>query len=459
MQKENLLIIDDNPKNIQVVANVLTQIDTYKVYFATSGQRGIEQLKLYDFSLILLDINMPELNGYETANIIKSHPLYSNIPIIFLSANTNQESINKGFEVGGADYITKPFQELELLNRVATHIELFRTRQALKEEAEESHILLEQYKAAMDEGLLVSKTNEKGITTYVNDIFCTVSGYHRSELLDHTLMKLYHEHAESSYYDMVMTLENKKVWRGTLELKAKDGNSFFIESTMYPIFDHNHKLVEYIGVSADITKQTQLQESIIESQKEILFTFGELGELRSKETGEHVRRVALFSELLAKHYGCSEEETHNIKMASPMHDIGKVIIADDILLKPGSLTVSEFEIMKQHAVYGYEIFKNSKYTILKVAADIAHDHHEKWDGSGYPRALKGQEISIYGRIVALADVFDALSHARVYKKAWSMNQVIEYIQSESGKSFEPKLVEIFIEILPQILAIKEKYNK
>ena len=142
-----------------------------------------------------------------------------------------------------------------------------------------------------------------------------------------------------------------------------------------------------------------------------------------------------------------------------MHDIGKVIIPDNILLKPGKLTDDEFKIMKDHTVYGWEIFHKSKHPLLQTAALIAHEHHEKWDGSGYPKGLKGIDIHIFGRITAIADVFDALSHKRVYKKAWEMEKVLEFLKAQSGKSFEPKLVDIFLENIDAIIRIKHIYNK
>jgi len=458
--KADILIIDDNPKNIQLAANVLKRADLYNIFFATSAQVGIEQLKKREFSLILLDINMPIMNGYEAAKIIKNDPKISSIPIIFLSANANAESINKGFQYGGADYITKPFQETELLHRVKTHIELYLSRKKLQVEVEDSHALLEQYKKAMDAGLIVSKTDVHGIITYVNDKFCEVSQYSRQELIGYSHNIIRHPNtSQEMFKELWTTVKQKRTWHGFLENRAKDGSSYFVEATVMPILDKDGVVKEYMAVRADTTKQVLLQQSIIDSQKEILFTFGELGEMRSKETGEHVKRVALFSELLAKAYGCSERESSLIKKASPMHDIGKVIIPDKILLKPGKLTKDEFEEMKQHTVYGYEIFKNSSHAILKTAALIAYGHHEKYDGTGYPQGLKGDEISIFGRITAIADVFDALSSSRVYKEAWSIERTVNLIKEERGKAFEPKLVDLFVENLEAILKIKQKYNK
>ena len=179
-------------------------------------------------------------------------------------------------------------------------------------------------------------------------------------------------------------------------------------------------------------------------------TMGAIGETRSKETGAHVKRVAEYSYLLAKLVGLDEDEAMLLKQASPMHDIGKVGIADSILNKPGKLTPEEFEVMKTHASLGYEMLKHSERKILKASAIVAYTHHEKWDGSGYPNALQGEDIHIFGRITAIADVFDALGHARVYKKAWELDKILEL--------FDSLLIDLFFENLDQFVVIKQEFN-
>jgi len=215
---------------------------------------------------------------------------------------------------------------------------------------------------------------------------------------------------------------------------------------------------------ADIIKQKvqektseviSLNEEIEATQREIVFTVGFIAEERSKETGYHVKRVAEYSLVLAKLYGLSLEEAMLLKNASPMHDIGKIGIPDDILNKPARFTEEEFEIMKTHSSLGYKMLKHSNKSILKVASIIARDHHEKWDGTGYPRGIKGKEIHIYARITAIADVFDALGSDRVYKKAWPLSKILEFFKEEKGKHFDPILVGLFLEHIEHILAIKE----
>jgi response regulator RpfG family c-di-GMP phosphodiesterase len=200
-----------------------------------------------------------------------------------------------------------------------------------------------------------------------------------------------------------------------------------------------------------------LNKEVENTQKEIIFTLGEIAEARSKETGNHVKRVAEYSKLLALKYGLSEEEAELIRLASPMHDIGKLAVPDNILNKPGKLTASEFEEIQNHSAVGYEMLKISNKEILKTAAIIAHEHHEKYNGKGYPQRLKGDEIHIYGRITAVADVFDALCSDRVYKKAWPLEEVIELFKSEKGQHFDPELADILLSNIGDFIAIKDLY--
>jgi len=210
--------------------------------------------------------------------------------------------------------------------------------------------------------------------------------------------------------------------------------------------------------ATDVTEIILLNKEIEDTQKEIIYTMGAIGESRSKETGNHVKRVAEYSYLLGKLYGLNEEDAKLLKLASPMHDIGKVAIPDNILNKPAKLDKDEFEVIKTHTHLGYEMLKNSSRPIIKAASIVANEHHEKWDGTGYPKGLATEEIHIYGRITALVDVFDALGSERVYKEAWDMEKIISYIKSESGKYFDPNLVTLFLSNLNLFLEIKEKYK-
>lgn len=340
--KFKILVVDDTPKNIQLVASVLKN-EGYKLGFATDGKKALESLKTNKFNLILLDVMMPNLDGYETCKIIKQDPSLKDIPVVFLTAKADNESIIKGFELGAVDYLTKPFNKAELLARIKTHLEL--------------KDLQDNLKAKVEIGLKVVKA---------------------------------------------------------------------------------------------------LNNEIIETQKEVIFTMGAIGETRSKETGNHVKRVAEYSRLLALYYGLSIEDANMLKQASPMHDIGKVGIPDSILNKPGKLNEDEWKIMQNHAAMGHDMLKHSSRKILKTAAIVALDHHEKYDGTGYPNGKSMEEIHIYGRITALADVFDALGSDRCYKEAWDDKKIFNFIKEERGKHFDPKLVDIFFDNLNEFLEIRDE---
>jgi len=339
-----ILIVDDVPKNIQVIANLLGD-EEYDISYATNGNQALDQVEETDFDLVLLDVMMPEMDGYEVCREIKKRRFSNEVPIIFITAKTDEDSLLEAFEAGGQDYVTKPFKAPELMARIKTHLKL--------KEFEDS----------------------------------------QQVVIDNALA----------------------------ELKI-------------------------------------LNKEIIETQKEVIFTMGSIGETRSKETGLHVKRVAEYSRLLASLSGLNDLEADMIAMASPMHDIGKVGIPDAILNKKGRLTVDEFEIMKTHAEIGYEMLKHSDRPLMRTAAIIALEHHEKWDGSGYPKATSNNGIHIYGRITALADVFDALGSDRCYKKSWEDEKIFELLKEQSGKHFDPGLVKIFFDNMDRFFDIRLQYK-
>ena len=341
-----ILIVDDVPDNIQVAMSLLRE-DSYEFSFANSGEKALSILQNDDaaFDLILLDIMMPGLDGYETCQRIKRQTQLKDIPIIFLTAKADVDSIARAFKVGGVDYVTKPFHAAELLARVRTHVQLYQTKKWL----EQQNIDLE-----------------------------TKSRFAQARLLSE--------------------LEN--------------------------------------------------------SQKELIWFLTELMESTSDEKGKHIRRVAEISALLAKlHPTLSDTDADTLYHASPMHDIGKMTVPHEILHKPGKYTPEEFEVMKSHTTNAYKLLSGSKRKLIKSAAIIAYQHHEKWDGSGYPRGLKGSDIHIYGRIIALADVFDALTHQRCYKTAWTVDDAVAFIQEQRGYHFDPELVDLMISHLDQFADI------
>lgn len=215
---------------------------------------------------------------------------------------------------------------------------------------------------------------------------------------------------------------------------------------------------EYDQLQAKLKEVEALQKEIKDTQKEVVFTMGSIAESRSKETGNHVKRVAEYSYLFAKYLGLPEKECEMLKQASPMHDIGKVAIPDAVLNKPGRFNDEERVIMNTHAQLGFDMLQSSNRPLLKMAATVAYEHHEKYNGTGYPNRLKGEDIHIYGRITALADVFDALGSDRVYKKAWDDEKIFKMLKEERGEHFDPQLIDIFFDNLDKFLSVRDNFK-
>jgi len=205
-------------------------------------------------------------------------------------------------------------------------------------------------------------------------------------------------------------------------------------------------------------ENVHLKKDVEETQREIVHRLSEAVESRSEETGNHVRRVGEYSKLLGRAWGLSHDESELLLYAAPLHDVGKIAIPDSILKKPARLEPDEWDIMKTHAIRGYDMLATSKREILRAGAIIAKEHHEKWDGSGYPLKLSGTQIHLYGRITAVADVFDALTSERCYKEAWPLDRALGLISAESGKHFDPTLVGILLRDVEQVLALRSSFR-
>jgi len=338
-----ILIVDDTKTNIDVLIQALR--NDYKLGVAINGFKAIEYAGNQHPDLILLDILMPEMNGFEVCRKLKADPATRDIPIIFITAMDSSGDKTKGFDIGAVDYITKPFDITEVKSRVKTHLSLKIAQEALRNQ----NIVLEE-----------------------------------------------------------------KVAERTRELN--------------------------------------------EAQIEILERLEMAAEYRDEKTGNHIRRVSEYCRLLSRATGMSPDEYNLLSLASAMHDVGKIGISDTILLKPGKLTDEEREIMKTHTIIGADLLSGSGHTLLKLAQEIALTHHEKWDGTGYPRGLKGESIPLCGRIVYICDVFDALVSERSYKKAWSMEKAIEKIKEGNGSDFDPELVKLFIGLEPELKKITDAFN-
>jgi putative two-component system response regulator len=232
------------------------------------------------------------------------------------------------------------------------------------------------------------------------------------------------------------------------EFKARANNMLNLRKSNKKLTDRAAWLKE------EVDKAT---ERIREQEREAILCLAKAAEYRDPETGAHIIRMAHYSKIIARNLGLPIDRQDLLLQAAPMHDIGKVGTPDAILLKPGKLTEAEFAIMKQHAVIGFEVLSNSNSPLLQQAAEIAHTHHEKFDGSGYPRSLKGTEIPLFGRIVAVADVFDALTSERPYKRAWTIEQASKLLREGAGTHFDPECVTAFFDSFDEILTIKNKF--
>ncbi len=314
--------------------------------------------------------------------------------------------------------------------------------------------------ASYDKNVMYSSTDLKGYITDVSDAFCKVSGYTREELIGQNHNIVRHPDSLSSVFEALWEeLPKQTSFESEVKNLKKDGGYYWIKSFFAPEYDKHGNHIGYTAVRDNISDRKEveaLQEEIEATQKEVIFKMGSIGETRSKETGNHVKRVAEYSKLFALHYGLTKSDAELLKQASPMHDIGKVAIPDNILNKPAKLTDEEMRIMKKHSQLGFDMLCGSTRPLLNTAAIVAHEHHEKWDGSGYPQGLTALEIHVYGRITAIADVFDALGSDRCYKKAWSDDKIFEFFKEQNGKHFEPKLVDIFFNNLDDFLAIRDR---
>ncbi|GAA6132340.1 two-component system response regulator [Halopseudomonas sabulinigri] len=321
--RRTLLLVDDEPSNLHVLRHILQ--DDYRLLFARDGERALELAGTERPDLILLDVMMPGMTGYQVCELLKANPLTDSIPVIFVTALSNVEDEIRGFELGAVDYISKPVSSPIVRARVRTHLSLVR---------------------------------------------------------------------------------------------------------------------------ADVLRETRLN---------IVQCLGMAAEYKDNETGLHVIRMSHFSRVIALAAGFSEEDADEILHAAPMHDVGKIGIPDAVLQKPGKLDAQEWQIMREHPEIGAQIIGDHDASLLQMARRIALSHHEKWDGTGYPKGLAGEDIPVEGRIVAIADVFDALTSQRPYKEAWPVQKAVELIRSERGKHFDPELVDCFLSQLDAIVEIKERW--
>lgn len=338
------MIVDDEPVNLKLLDKMLRMHGYEKLILVSDPAVVINQYLEHIPDLILLDINMPVLDGFQVMGKLKdlNDPVLP--PIIILTAQHGKDYLLRALASGARDFLTKPFDRIELLMRV------------------------------------------------------------RNLLDAHLAHKFVHSHAAT--LDMMVRMRTEEL------------------------------------------RKTRLQ---------VVQRLGRAAEYRDEETGNHILRMSHSCAHLARTIGWSEGEVELILHASPMHDIGKIGIPDSILLKPGKFEPDEWKIMQTHASIGADLLSGDESELMSMARDIALTHHEKWDGSGYPNGLRHEEIPQSGRIAAIADVFDALTSERPYKKAWTVNDATEFLLQQKGKNFDPLLTEAFLDELPGIIKIKEQF--
>jgi len=333
-----------------------------------------------------------------------------------------------------------------------------------KEARESMQLILKNFFNEM----IIAKDGEEGIKKFNNDIDLIITDINMPKIDGLEMARRIKEKKDVAII-IVSAYQNIEFMQKSIEIGVdgyifKPANINLIVKTLFKVCKNikiKKENEQYKNHLEELVKEKtneilHLNREIIKTQKEIIFLLGGVVESRSKETINHVKRVGIFSGKLARLYGLDANKVFLIKNAAPLHDVGKIGIPDSILYKPGKLTNEEFEIIKKHTLIGYELLKNSKLPILKTAAIIAKEHHENYDGSGYPFGLKREEISIEGRIVALTDVFDALSSKRSYKEAWEIYKVVEFIKENKAKKFDPNLVDLLIDNLDEFIRIKEE---
>jgi PAS domain S-box-containing protein len=382
---------------------------------------------------------------------------------VHLVSQFDMELIFKATLIPLYDTDRPDYQFMMLLEEIT---ELVNYRRIIKNELDETQNtlqekihFLEQYQNAINEGTAICRFLEDGTILKTDDRFDNIFGFDRDELVRRSFYQLC-PNVQSRLERLVKeAVEKREVLRKRIRCMDKGESIHVTDSVFIPIYKINGEIEEIISIHNDITDIIKLNEEIQITQKELLYILGEVAESRSRETGHHVKRVAEYSRLLGELAGLPEEDVELLAIAAPMHDVGKIAIPDHILLKEGPLTPEEFEVMKRHTVIGGELFSHSDRPFMKAARIVALEHHENFNGSGYPYGKRGEDIHIFGRIVALADVFDALSMDRVYKKRWPIEDIVDYLKQQRGIKFDPRLTDLFLEHINFFLDIRNRIGE
>lgn len=478
------------PISVERLLNKLAEITEHMTLAreAEKSRKLLEQYKMLvdekaivakiDRNGILIYVNQHfcELSGYTEAELLGQHYLFSfdatDQEEIFadlkqaLSDKGKWQGILKKRTKSGAIYVVDvsvvsvfngqgQIEEFVALMVDMTEIyEKFeRLSLNLKQDLSEQKHYLHEYERAMELGTSLCVIDTDGKIVSANNNFGATLNYTPEELIGHSLYDLMQDANE--FKRRVLTkVEQHGFSSRVIKMAGKGGFERTLSTVIVGIHNQDGHIHSLMSLSQDISDAIKLNEDIIENQKDLIYVLGEVVENRSYETGKHIKRVALISELLARKYGLSDEYATMIKIASPLHDIGKIGIPDNILHKAGKLSESEYTIMRKHADLGYQLLNKLDKPLIKMAATIAHEHHEYYNGAGYPAGLSGEHITIEARIVSLVDVFDALSTRRIYKEPWSDAEIIEYLNKNKAIQFDPELVDLFMDNIDEILSIR-----
>jgi PAS domain S-box-containing protein len=428
--------------------------------------------------IIYVNHQFCELSGYSEAELLGQHYLFGfekteQIAILdtlkktVLKKNKWQGILKKNTKSGDAYVvdvtvvaITNSQDEIEefvalMLDITQVYEKYERLSKNLKQDLNQQKHYLHEYEHAMEVGTSLCVINTEGTIVSTNQNFSAALNYNSEELIGQSFFHLIQDCADFKEH-VLQKMKHQGYNSRIIKVIGKNGTQHTLSTVIVGIHDEHGNINSFMSLSQDISESIKLNDEIIETQKELIYVLGEVVENRSEETGLHIKRVALISELLARKYGLSDEHAAMIKIASPLHDIGKVGIPDHILQKPGKLSAGEFQIMKKHADMGFKLLNRLDRPLIKMAAAIAHEHHEFYNGEGYPAGLTGDQIAIEARIVSIVDVFDALGSRRIYKDPWPDQKILDYLNFNKSIQFDPELIDLFMANINEIIEIRNQ---
>jgi response regulator RpfG family c-di-GMP phosphodiesterase len=458
----SLLLVDDESEIRHYLKRAL-QKHTDNITTAEDGSLALEEYIQYKPDIVLTDIRMPNKDGIELLKDIKQ--INQEQMVAIFSGSDDYEFLRDAINFGADKFFNKPVKisafinELELLAKKVVmqkehnlYIKILERSFDLEVSSSKERLYeFEQYQDAINKIGCIRKISPDGRVVFVNDKFSSLVGdQHLDEIAHDAFLLTTVDDKKIDTQSFISEILENGEFRAVIKHRTSDQREFFIDSLISSIKDLNGNTSSYFEVGNDVSDIFNLSKKIDKLNIDIVYILGSIAEGRNEEMSNHLKRVAAYSQIIAEKTKLTKDEIELLKRASPLHDIGKITIPDGVLNKQGALSKEEFEIVKEHPVSGYNILKSVDSDIFKSAAIISLEHHEKWDGSGYPKGLKGLEISTFGRITAVADVFDALTSRRCYKDAWSMDRALNVLKDGSGSHFDPYLIDIFFNSLSDI---------